>query len=484
MNEKQTAIRAIERAKAGKTLPLRAIFAALGGQGPTRLARTPELDAHEAGAQATNPDDATGWLSLADHYDETGEPGSAFLREHAKHLQEQHLLLGSHKGPARSERDRTLENRRIMGLYVQPLIAGPGDKYTVYERQTDRGPPNTDHYFPRVVVRMRLSNGFPIHVEATPENVERLANDMRDQPDRADGLRRSVARAYPTPTRLARAPDAITYVGGSTPTGQRAIGFWSGGREPSSVVSIPAQHVDRAAVELAKRNGQKSALWFTPGAGNDILHVLSVADKPGIVARALTRHGINEFTLIPSAGRTVVHIVDAGGQRASAVRAYAAESGAQYSAQPGTSRFVTLGPTKMARKPVAHKWETIPHTSPELRNWWTQVYNEGDVDPVAAGVLGDWLEERNDWRHHIARKLGPGIGARGYLEGLVGHEGKPDDGAFSHVYRLPDGLIRLHTAIPRPDSYYRYIGSTHTPEEYEAMRKDAATAGVHFPKVK
>lgn len=159
-----------------------------------QMARTPEMIAHQTGAEA-NADDATGWETLADHHDENGEPGGVFLREHAKHIRANHPLLGSHAGKMRSIRDRTLGS-----LYSEYL--GPDSSLGVFVRGVRATPlpgsimsvlGHADDYFPRVVA-MKKFGAFPIHVSATPENVEALAKDMGET--HGDVLRRAVKTAY------------------------------------------------------------------------------------------------------------------------------------------------------------------------------------------------------------------------------------------------------------------------------------------------
>ena len=172
-----------------------------------------------------------------------------------------------------------------------------------------------------------------------------LPQPMRDHllhSIRSGGIRRH--NNIPSPVRLARtdAP-SYTYVGGHVPQGMAALGFWTGGAEKSSVVTVPPK-VDPAAMAqaLAARNKQKTALWFTPGAGADALHVLSVQAPPKDVHRGLVKHGVSEMTIIPNRGGSWVHVVDQGGALADSVKAYAAEARAKLESTPGTAGYAKI----------------------------------------------------------------------------------------------------------------------------------------------
>ena len=152
-------------------------------------------------------------------------------------------------------------------------------------------------------------------------------------------------------------------------------------------------------------------------------------------------------------------------------------------------------------------WTTIPHTDPELRSWIGQVRPDPRstlLDHNAAGVLADWLEERGDWRHRLFRHSAEfGAGERrerfdSYrtLDGdtayvpidrhpeagrAIKHE--PEGRAGSYVYPVPDGRAVVTTRHPITDSRNGLVHSLLSADEYAALRRDAATAGVHFPEL-
>jgi len=137
--------------------------------------------------------------------------------------------------------------------------------------------------------------------------------------------------------------------------------------------------------------------------------------------------------------------------------------------------------------PAEPTYTTIPHDDPELRNWWEQVYNGGTTDHTAAKVLADRLEERGDWRHTILRHTTGGMSHRGSrLIGRVDHDKVGDHvpgmtGVWDQAPQY-NGGVRLLTALHLPDGSRRFVGSLHTPEQYETIRRAAASAGVHFPE--
>jgi len=132
------------------------------------------------------------------------------------------------------------------------------------------------------------------------------------------------------PVKLAR---ALTWVGADVPGGQRAVGFWPGGTERATVTASDDPE------GLAARFRQKSALWFTPGEGADVLHVVRTKQDATAVRAGLARHGVTYLTVVPRPGGSDVHVVDQGGEQAGAVRAWAAESGGEHRAIPGAATF-------------------------------------------------------------------------------------------------------------------------------------------------
>jgi len=140
--------------------------------------------------------------------------------------------------------------------------------------------------------------------------------------------------------------------------------------------------------------------------------------------------------------------------------------------------------------PAEPTYTTVPHDDPELRNWWGQVYNDGEVDHTAAKGLADRLEERGDWRHTILGHTTGGMSDRESVMHPTRVVHHPDTAEWSHGVTMVltgspqyNGGVRLLTGLPLPDGSYRYVGSLHTPEQYETIRRAAATAGVHFPQV-
>jgi hypothetical protein len=380
---------------------------------PHRLARTEGMNQHEQGAQH-NADDATAWEALADHYEENSEPGANFLREHAKHLRDKHPLLGSHAGPARSERDRTLSNARVSGLYSQHLPFSPEHSgFQILVRSPHAEFRRLDHYWPRVVAVMHLSNGFPLHVSATPENVERLASDMGVE---GDILRRSVATAYTGP-------------GGPVPLSRPNV---HGSLLASLGGKTWKRHTKRVAVQKNKDN---SISVFVHG-----------------------------------------------------------------------RRIVTAHPDGTVRKHDAkvRLSRTLPSTG-DLVTMWNQIRHDPrtvNIDHTAASILADYLEENDDWRHHLLRRTAQRRGEHIYPIGY-GLE-RPDGLAAAGKYAEPFGYDRGTKDVHSPVGVYHVspmagdlIGVTSRmgyplnpdpvyslmkPDEYEAMRADAKTAGVHFPE--
>ncbi len=119
------------------------------------------------------------------------------------------------------------------------------------------------------------------------------------------------------------------------------MGVWDGGVEKSSVVKIPTQAAARVAIELARRNGQKSAIWFTPGSGNDVLHRLVVpSTSPKDTRRNLQSHGVTYATLTVGPDNTVnVDVIDPGGQLSGPVKSFADQTAATYTPVPGSAGF-------------------------------------------------------------------------------------------------------------------------------------------------
>ena len=147
------------------------------------------------------------------------------------------------------------------------------------------------------------------------------------------------------PRKLAR---AVTYVGGSVPGARAAIGSWDGGTERASVVSLPAENAPALALAIARRNNQKTALWFTPGEGPDSLHVLQARERPEAVRSALQKHGVTYMTLLPSPGGTTVHVVDPGGELTGPLQAFARDTGATLRTQVGKAGFAPVEEKKPA----------------------------------------------------------------------------------------------------------------------------------------
>lgn len=239
------------------------------------------------------------------------------------------------------------------------------------------------------------------------------------------------------PTRLAR-QSVLTWVGGSVPGGKPALGFWPGNTERSSVVRVPDEN---AALQLAAQNRQKTALWFTPGKGNDLLHVLSVSGDPKGVSKTLQRHGVSEFTIVPGRGSTQVHVVDAAGENADAVRAFAAETRASHRAIPGTSRFVNLK-TDNARIDLPQDHDTI----------LTQTRTSGD--PIDLGVFADFLQDHGHPGAELAREAGRAAALGVHVFNVGRYSGEPsrwigETGSDVGFGSTPAGMIEARASRPR-----------------------------------
>ncbi len=169
--------------------------------------------------------------------------------------------------------------------------------------------------------------------------------------------------------------------------------------------------------------------------------------------------------------------------------------------------------------PPEHTWTTVPHTDPELRDWVGQIRPDTRdtlLDHTAAAVLADRLEERGDWRHTLMRNSAQfgglprgGRTADPYTKAngetawaetnalpapppahggsrRVQHEhGRPGT-AYSVVYPESTGGGRVVVSSAHrtggAGSREALIHSVLDAEQYALLRRQAATAGVHFPE--
>lgn len=191
-------------------------------------------------------------------------------------------------------------------------------------------------------------------------------------------IARAVASMIPGdgPARLAR--EAITYVGGTVPGAPQAVGVWEGGTERASIVRLPADKAANLAVALAERNRQKTAIWFTPGQGNDLLHVLTVPGPAADAKKRLNHHGVTYATLQAARGGTTVHVIDQGGELRGPMQAFAAEHNVQYAPTPGVAGYSR---TKLHRVDDPHAHDNL------------LVAARDSEDPRMLGVFGDWLQD-------------------------------------------------------------------------------------------
>lgn len=145
------------------------------GGGPTKLSRA-DIAAHEKGV-AANPKDATGWLSLADHYEEQGLPGAEHLRLHA-------AQLGTHPILSHDNRDRLIKSlytnegwtdkstslRSLIpdrvAPYTAPRFSGGAPLAGVAGAMLP--PLHERSFFPERIRTFYLSTGHPVHVAVDP----------------------------------------------------------------------------------------------------------------------------------------------------------------------------------------------------------------------------------------------------------------------------------------------------------------------------
>lgn len=122
------------------------------------------------------------------------------------------------------------------------------------------------------------------------------------------------------------------------------MGFWSDGAEESRIVDTDPHRVPWLAARLGKAMGQKAAIGFSSGPGEDIAHVLRVPmSDPERIANVLQKNGIEFKTIVPDRAdqrRSVVHILDSGGESTPKIERAARELGAHHERHAGTVHFI------------------------------------------------------------------------------------------------------------------------------------------------
>lgn len=341
------------RADRGMTLPLGKLLALMSGAPePTKLARKPKKHAGPAVAQSiTLPGDHPDllhWLpqvvsnhpnhaidynaagAFADKLQEAGDWRHPLYRTLATPVMDSNRLLGAFAW-ARPDGLRSLNSH---SKFNTGSIGFPGGHLGV----SRSAHPNAAGGFDPVIL-VHHAQLAPV----SPANPTGPWHFSVMHPHEYEAMRAEAATAgveLPSsealgPVRHAR---TLTYVGGApVPGGKRAIGIWDGGAEPSSVVAVDTVE---AAEALASANAQHSALSFTPGPGNDSLHVF-VHDGDATATRAkLAKHGVSYATLVPHGGSTLVHVVDQGGEFDGALPGKTVK---------GTATYTTLRPEKLGR---------------------------------------------------------------------------------------------------------------------------------------
>ena len=234
------------------------------------------------------------------------------------------------------------------------------------------------------------------------------------------------------PVRLAR--EAVTYVGGTVPGGQRALGAWEGGTERASVVKLPAEHAAGLSVSLAQRNRQKSAIWFTPGHGTDLLHVLTVPGRPADVRKRLNSHGVSYMTLVPGSNGTTVHVVDTGGELAGPVKAFAAEQNVQYQPQAGTAGYAQVKLSRPHTEAMENVQGKFIHADPEHPTYVPATFS-GHVFALEPG----YDSTKAHWKWVMA--------ANAHARGWLHSQGWPGP---AYNVRPEDKLPNLKDHVDRP----------------------------------
>lgn len=159
---------------------------------PLRLARDPEVHAHENTVADEHVHDPHAWMILADHYQDAGEPGAEHLREHGRQLAAG-LVVAKHDGASRQLREQ------VSGWYSQRHDLHTPDTQLHTWRRVDPGaakggqwriPPVTLTRF----IKTRLGGHIAAHVAVTPDNVDALADELH--PDDAKLVREHVAKHW------------------------------------------------------------------------------------------------------------------------------------------------------------------------------------------------------------------------------------------------------------------------------------------------
>lgn len=302
------------------------------GEKPTKLARHPDPTTHDAlidGAKRTQDPHALG--VIADHLDEHGLPGASLFRLAHKQGRGHDTNLMAYQ----------------MGLH-------PSDNYFSRQWIDETGqdsydwvPHSTEVYPTWAHDRLYLGVShtgtddqplrFSVHIPDAPTLHHALSSLPDAQRTAVVKLLKRVRRSRDVgqrpPFKLAR---TLAYVG--DPSGP-AFGFWDGGHERSRI--IPAGDASEAET-IARGHGEHTAVWFTPGDGDDTLHVIASPGTPEAVKSVLVRHGISNMTLVHRGSGTVAHIVDQGSELGDAAEAAATDLKGRYKAIPGTAGFSVL----------------------------------------------------------------------------------------------------------------------------------------------
>lgn len=129
----------------------------------------------------------------------------------------------------------------------------------------------------------------------------------------------------------------------------KSIGSWTDGVEHSTILRLRADEATTryANAWLGKRARQKSVLYFQQRAGGTarmyILFPHGGQKNPARLAGFLQRSGIEYRTLVPGARRTLIYVVDLGGELQRKIADAARALRASYRALSGTADFIGDG---------------------------------------------------------------------------------------------------------------------------------------------
>lgn len=167
-------------------------------------------------------------------------------------------------------------------------------------------------------------------------------------------------------------------------------------------------------------------------------------------------------------------------------------------------------PKRVLRRDPKRYAQTLSPDLPIVRSGWTEIYpRAGLTDFNHAYQFSDWLHDRDDWRWHLVKATADvrsgqpggrhfvrpdGVMARystttGADNNYVRHDGGNANqggtirGVFSTAIPSGSNVIVRTTHPSTTEGVETHHNAVMTPDEYNTMRSDAATAGVDFPEL-